>query len=354
MDTDNRSAEYDAKLAKADSLIAAAGSLVARLDEEQAAIRCASTALVTNSHGHTAAEIVRMDIPPVQYVVSDLITVGLGMIAAPPKAGKSLMMTALGLAVSTGGLFLGKETKQGRCLYLALEDIDARIKSRLLTNLDGRPAPDNFHIYTQWPRLDNGGDEQLRQFMIAYPDTRVIIVDPLQRVRAKPSGARTATLYGDDYNSLLPLKALADAYGIAVIVVHHTRKSTADDVFDTFSGTQGLTGGLDSMLVLSRNRTRSDAVLTITGRDMELVELALQFDSTALCWRALGDASEFRMSQERANILTELKNSSKHMTPRQIAAALGTKYNTTRNTLSKMLAAGIIRKDNNDSYYYTT
>ena len=41
-------------------------------------------------------------------------------------------------------------------------------------------------------------------------------------------------------------------HGVAVLLVHHLRKADSDDAFDTVSGTLGLTGSVDSVIVLRR------------------------------------------------------------------------------------------------------
>src|SRR5918992_3521750 len=101
----------------------------------------------------TAAELMAEDLPPVRWVVPEILPEGVTFLAGKPKLGKSWMGLGLGIAVATGGVALGtKQVEQGEVLYLALEDNKRRIQNRLNKLLAGRPAPASLHITTAWPR----------------------------------------------------------------------------------------------------------------------------------------------------------------------------------------------------------
>src|SRR5262249_59443650 len=104
----------------------------------------------------------------------------------------------------------------------------------------------------------------------------MVVVDTLERVRPMPSPSSKATPYSLDYAALAGLQHIAAELQIAVIVVTHVRKATADDVFDTISGTLGLTAAADTILVLGpKNGVMS---LCVRGRDVEESEKALQWN----------------------------------------------------------------------------
>lgn len=65
-------------------------------------------------------------------------------------------------------------------------------------------------------------------------------------------------------------KALADEQSVAIVLVHHQRKMAAEDPLDTVSGTTGLTGAVDTVLVLTRDG--NGTTLHGRGRDIEEVE----------------------------------------------------------------------------------
>ena len=81
------------------------------------------------------------------------------------------------------------------------------------------------------------------------------------------------------------LKRFADASGVCVLLVHHTRKQQADDRFDKISGTNGLMGAADGAFLLQKERrTDSAATLDISGRDLQDQRLYLKKDEERLAW----------------------------------------------------------------------
>jgi hypothetical protein len=110
--------------------------------------------------------------------------------------------------------------------------------------------------------------------------------------------------YDLDYQSIAGLQDLARQRGIAIVVIHHTRKADADDAFDTVSGTLGLTGAADAILVLQKRG--GTITLHARGRDIEESETALQFNKDSCRWTILGSAAEVHRSNERSRIVLAL------------------------------------------------
>jgi RecA-family ATPase len=180
---------------------------------------------------------------PVSYVIPGYICEGLTVLAGSPKLGKSWMTLAWALAVSSGRPAFGSiPVLLGDVLYLALEDNQRRLKKRLL-HMGVTDAPERLTFHTDWPDLDNGCVLAVEQWLDAHSDARLIVVDVLAKVRGM-AGKEWA--YEADYKVLSGLQALAGRYGVAIVVVHHTRKMEADDPFDSVSGTRGLTGAADT------------------------------------------------------------------------------------------------------------
>lgn len=102
------------------------------------------------------------------------------------------------------------------------------------------------------------------------------------------------------------------------------------------SGTNGLTGAADSILIL--NRTTDGAKLYGRGRDVEEVEKALKFDAGR--WSVLGDIDEVKRSGERRKILGALSDATTVMSPAEIATAAGLKVGNVTVLLAKMVTAG--------------
>lgn len=247
----------------------------------------------------TAADLQQKDIPPIHFIVNNLLSVGLNILASPPKYGKSWMMLALCLAVASGGRFLGYTTNQCGCLYLALEDSQRRLKARMDKLLAGKAAPAGFHFATMADTIDNGLFDELADFLKVHPDTGLIVIDTLQRVRGAAHGKEGA--YAADYREVGALKAFADSHNVALLLVHHLRKMKDDgDPFNMISGTNGIMGASDATMVLTKEkRGDSNATLSVVGRDIESSDTVLRFNKDTCYWENLGDADWFAEQQAR-------------------------------------------------------
>jgi biotin operon repressor len=285
----------------------------------------------------TAADLLAKELPPVEYVVPGYIPEGLTILAGRPKLGKSWLSLGLAVAVATGGLAFGSiPVKQGIVLYLALEDNERRLQQRLKQLLPQDVKADALFIETQCARLDEGGKMALGMWMSKTKNVRMIIIDVFNKVRPERNGNDTP--YEADYHALAFLKSLADKHGIAVVIVHHTRKMAAEDPFDTVSGTTGLTGAADTVLVL--NKDSRGVTLYGRGRDIHEIEVALSFDRTTGAWAVAGPVAEIRRSDERHAVLAALEEADGPMSPAEIAEELKVSGANIRQLLRKMVQAG--------------
>jgi hypothetical protein len=207
--------------------------------------------------------------------------------------------------------------------------------------------PADLALTTEWARIDEGGLSDLEAWCRRARNPKAIIIDTLAKLRpARPS---KKPQYDLDYEVLAGLHKIAHAFQVAIIVVHHTRKADADDVFDTVSGTLGLTGAADTILVLAKRSGK--AVLHARGRDIADSETALKFDSAGCRWVALGDATDVFVSDERSRIQAALDNAPKPMSPKELMLATGIKSrNAIDLLLMKMVRDGQIEKAGRGKY----
>jgi AAA domain/Ribonuclease R winged-helix domain len=296
----------------------------------------------------SAAEIMSEELSPVRWVVPDILPEGVTFLAGKPKMGKSWMGLDLGIAIATGGVALGtKQVEQGDVLYLALEDNRRRIHNRLGKLLAGRPAPARLHITTEWPRLDEGGADLLDDWVAVHSDARLVIVDTLAMLKPRTNGRRTQ--YDEDREAVAPLAPIAADHGVAILLVHHLREAESDDPLDMIHGSAGLTGGVDGALVLKRKRGQADAYLHVDGGDIENpTELALKFDQNAATWAIVGDAEEYRLSEQRRAIIRVLESADEPLSPKEITEILNAKginisYGAVRELVSQMVKDGQVK-----------
>ena len=173
---------------------------------------------------------------------------------------------------------------QGDVLYFALEDDFERLQKRMST-MFGVEGTDRLSFCITSRTIGNGLEEQMEHFIGGHPDTNLIIIDTLQKVRENTSEGYS---YASDYEAVSALKHFADTKGICILVVHHTRKQKAADIYETISGTTGILGSADGAMVLHKeNRTDITAELSVVGRDMPDQKFRLERNSGTLCWEKL-------------------------------------------------------------------
>lgn len=223
-------------------------------------------------------EIMTTVYKPIEFVVDGLIAQGLYILAGAPKVGKSWLSLDICLSIAKGEKVLGHETKCGTALYLCLEDSFERIQKRLYELTD--ELTDKLHFVIMSDSIGNGLEEQITNFKSNHTDLKVVFIDTLQMIRNESDSS-----YGSDYKELSVLKNLAEKLGIAIVLVHHTRKCYDSDPFNMISGSTGLSGCVDGSLVLVETRRGSrTAKLYCVGRDIENTEINLHFDSDLKKW----------------------------------------------------------------------
>ena len=214
-------------------------------------------------------------------VIDGLLYTGAYLFVGAPKVGKSFLMAQLAYHVSTGLPLWGYPVHQGTVLYLALEDDHRRLQERLY-RMFGTDGTNDLYFAIYAKQLGGGLEEQLKRFVQEHPDTRLIIIDTLQKIR-EAGGDKYS--YGNDYEIIGKLKQFADQTGLCLLLVHHTRKQQADDKFDMISGTNGLLGAADGAFLLQKEkRTDGSAVLDVAGRDQQDQRFYLTKDKERLIW----------------------------------------------------------------------
>jgi hypothetical protein len=284
--------------------------------------------------GISAAALMDKHFDPLNFIIPGLLAEGVTLFGGKPKIGKSWMAYDFALAIAGGLPVFGTiPVTQGDVLYLALEDSERRLKSRLLKK-GIRRAPERLTLVTEWPDLDNGCISEIEAWAAAVKRPSLVIVDVLAKVRGRTRAAEQ--LYESDYRALTGLGTFARNSRLAVLIVHHVRKMDADDPLESLSGTNGLTGAADCVMVLRRDNGTGNCVLYCRGRDIEECDRAVRFVPENGTWELLGDAGEIGKTNERQAILDVLRASDKPMNAREVSDILGKNYDNVRRTLTRM------------------
>ena len=232
-----------------------------------------------------AVEIAEMEIPPIDWLVQTLIAPGMTTIAGQSGAGKSWLLLQLGLALSAGGFFLGSlRCRKADVLYLALEDSNWRIKSRLLRL--GMNITRGLYVDT----ANEVTPKNINLILDEMPTVKMVIIDTLGRY------LQGENVDGNDYmemtNVVGQMHDIAKKRDIAIIACTHTRKGAKiEDGIDGVIGSKAIVGVSDTILMLTRKHESTEGKLYVTGRDIQERTIEIEHTDNWLWHDINADAS---------------------------------------------------------------
>ena len=284
-------------------------------------------------------------------IIDGLLCAGAYFLAGAPKIGKSFLVAQIEYHVGTGQPLWGYEVHQGSVLYLALEDDYGRLQGRM-SRMFGVGGEGSVFFSVQAKLLSDGLDGQLEYFVREHPDTKLIVLDTLQKVRE----ASRDYSYGSDYELVTRLKSFADKHKLCVLAVHHTRKQAAGDCFEMLSGTNGLLGCADGALLMRKEkRTDLTATLDVVGRDQPDQRLHIVKESDSLVWNL--ESAETELWKKPPDAVLEsvrklVEDSGGHWegSPSELALALGSDMAVNRLTRHLNVNAGRLLDECNVKY----
>lgn len=243
------------------------------------------------------------DYPDVEFLIPGLLPVGLTVLVAPPKIGKSMLGMQVEHYLSAGvELFGYRADAKYRCLVIDLEGNARRTRQRhwqLLPRFPGNPATDGSELaeaahgdnwYIHGNDLDSGfvqtfGVKDRIAWLGSYLDSAASHGYRFKHVRIDTLrlflGAKPREMNAYDYDAMVGrwLDELAQQRGISILVPHHTRKSSGsdEDWLERVSGSTGIAGSASCIWLLDRNRGRPEGVLRVAPRDDEESEVPVRF-----------------------------------------------------------------------------
>lgn len=181
----------------------------------------------------------------VEYAVEGLLPLGgTAVLAGRPKGGKSTLALSLALAVARGEPFLGRESRKGTVLYLALEGAPHGWKT-LLRRL-GVTELDDLLICIG--RAPEAAIAWLMEEMEKHRPV-LVIVDTMQRLLRVKDGNDYAT-GSNATDAVIELARLANA---SLLMLHHSGKTQRAEIVDEVMGSTAWAAAVDSVLVLRRS-----------------------------------------------------------------------------------------------------
>ena len=213
-------------------------------------------------------------------IIEDLLFPGVYLLVGDSKIGKSFLASQLAFSVASGMPFWERAVQKSTALYLALEDQYSRIQQRMY-QMFGTEESADLHFAVHANLLGDGLEKQLEAFVLSHENTRLIVIDTLQKIR----GSTDAYSYAKDYEVISRMKSLAEKYALCLLLVHHTRKQNSSDPFGKINGTTGLLGAAEGVWLLTKDcRTSNLATLEISGRYQPDTKILLERDLGTLRW----------------------------------------------------------------------
>lgn len=290
-----------------------------------------------SERGMDAADLLAMDLAPLRWVVPDLIPEGTTVLAAPPKVGKSCLVYQIAVEASIGGELFGRRVTPGSVLYMALEDGKRRGQDRLRAVLAGRTMP-RGRLEVRWdaPPIGKGLEEEIAAWLDDHPDAVLVAIDTLGKARPASDGRRGA--YEVDVEHLTRLQSLFRDRNVGLLIVHHSRKEKTGDFLASVSGTYGITGSVDTIVVIRRERNEQFGQINATGRDVPDSIISARFDG--LLWQsAPGAITESSFEQ------TEIYKVIERLGPvfaKRIGDELGIERTAVQHRLEGLVSKGLV------------
>jgi hypothetical protein len=328
------------------SAVSKDGQFLSDLDRTAKALSSITTQAKPPATLTTADAILATEWGEPRWAIPERLPAGLTILAGKPKIGKSWLAFQIALSVASGGVALGVKVEQGPVWYIALEDTQRRLKSRMVTQGWVRGLPADFVTIDDYREkigdLRHGGAEKIAR-QIEARDYRFVVVDTLARTMQdgrdqNDMGAMTAALG--------PIQEAAQRKNCAVMPIDHHGKGfgQVSDVVADIIGSTAKGAVADCVWGLYRERGKKGARLSIVGRDVEERTLALSIDWELGCWQCEGDADEIELTEKRQEIIMALEGIGK-ATCREVSHAVGRNEGNVYRDLQDLQKAGLIKRN---------
>ena len=275
---------------------------------------------------------------PIRWLLEGVIpATGFSVIAAEPKASKTIVSLHLALAVANGSreLWGRKVGVEGRVLLVEEEGGSADLHRRLsmiASDLGLPPRAGRFDLlFRKRIKLDDPNSLHSLRELIYQLEPSLVILDPLSRLhnREENSSSEMASVL-DELNTL--------AADRAVIVLHHQNKGAGKGA-SRVRGTSAIFAAVDALVSISKDGDRR--ILEVEARDegSGKSSLVIRFDRAGSPTLVLGEGDE----ATDEDLISFAKSYASGVSLKQIRDAFGKRLPSdpkVRQRLAALVAAG--------------
>lgn len=283
----------------------------------------------------------------IDWIIPGIMPEGLTLLSGKPKIGKSWLALDIAIACATGGEVFLREVLQRPVYYLSLEDNERRLQKRMEIIMGSSVDIDlKQYLFYDTEINRHSTINRIEHWATIHGKNGLVIIDTFGKVRVNKGDK-----YQDDVAELTAFLDLVNKYDISVLLIHHLKKSEAEDVHDMAYGTLGVVGSVDSSIILTKARGTIDGILHTTGRDIEEeLELALSFEKETCRWKIIGDAKDVAMSKERREIMDLLMESGEPLNCKTLAELTERNQGSVNKMLFMMEKEGQVIKTKRGQY----
>lgn len=287
----------------------------------------------------TVEELKKEDIPEIRWLIKDfLASSGFFLLSAKPKTGKTFLALQMAVAVATGKPFLDHfETEKGKVLYVITQGGKRLMKDRILKVENGTKL-DNMFYQTALNPLENGGYEELTNFIEMAKNPKLIVLDMI-----------TGLLPNHKHSNYAAWQATTDRLNdftlkndICLLGVYHSKKGETDseDFFEDSIGSTGINAGISGGLMLRNTRNKNESVIQMKLRELTGGKKTLLFEDAKWSYVA-GELPNRMLDREIYDILKEQSG----LTNSEIATATGKNRSNVYNVLKRLVDENFIYQE---------
>lgn len=232
-------------------------------------------------------------------IIESLLPIGVTLLAAPSKMGKTFLCMQMANVIAKGSEFLGYKCKKRNVYYIALEDPENNQIDRLKNTIS--EVAEGYDIeLTQPYQLDFNLEQKIINYKHFHPNLGVVIIDTFEKIRTNAD--RTYTI---EYKEVTEYHELGLKYNVAIILVMHTVKNiNYNNVFANISGSAGTLAAADGLMVILRNQlNRNVKTLYVDGKGIPADIIQTKQDKTMTYLRIESDNDNVDIDPDLLSII---------------------------------------------------